>query len=98
MERISRISTHISSPTILIAGLPEESVNFWLVLKGQQWQFVKKKTNQILVCSIEKAGLVSFSGAKIVPWMELKMKRSRSHPTGVQMRKNQLHHNRVMMH
>ena len=69
-ERISCISTHISLPTIFIAEVPEESVNFLLLLKGQQWQFVKKKTNQTFVCLIEKTGLVSFSGAKIVPWME----------------------------
>ena len=69
-ERISCISTHISSPTIFIAEVPEESVNFLLLLKGEQWQFVKKKTSQTFVCLIEKAGLVSFSGAKIVPWME----------------------------
>ena len=55
MERISCISTHISSPTIFIAEVPEKSVNFWLLLKGQQWQFVRKKTNQSLVCLIEKA-------------------------------------------
>ncbi|CAH3187602.1 unnamed protein product, partial [Porites lobata] len=55
MERISCISTHISSPTIFIAEVPEESVNFWLLLKGQQWQFVRKKTNQSLVYLIKKA-------------------------------------------
>ncbi|CAH3194082.1 unnamed protein product [Porites evermanni] len=55
MERISCISTHISSPTIFIAEVPEKSVNFWLLLKGQQCQFVRKKTNQSLVCLIEKA-------------------------------------------
>ena len=31
MERISCISTHISSPTIFIAEVPEKSVNFWLL-------------------------------------------------------------------
>ena len=55
MERISCISTHISSPTIFIAEVPEKSVNFWLLLKGQQWQFVLKKTNQSLVCLVKKA-------------------------------------------
>ena len=55
MERISCISIHISSPTIFIAEAPEKSVNLWLLLKGQQWQFVRKKTSQTLVCLIEKA-------------------------------------------
>ena len=55
MERISCISTHISSPTIFIAEVPEKSVNFWLLLKGQQLQFVRKETKQSLVCLIKKA-------------------------------------------
>ena len=55
MERISCISTHISSPTIFIAEAPEESVNFWLLLKGQKWQFVRKETKQSLVCLNKKA-------------------------------------------
>ena len=55
MERISCIPTHIPSPMIFIAEVPEKSVNFWLLLKGQQWQFVRKKTNQSLVCLIKKA-------------------------------------------
>ena len=55
MERISCISTHISSPTIFIAEVPQKSVNFWLLLEGQQWQFVRKKTNQSLVCLNKKA-------------------------------------------
>ena len=55
MERISCISTHISSPTIFIAEVPEKSVNFWLLLKGQQWQFVRKETKQSLECFNKKA-------------------------------------------
>ena len=55
MERISCISNHISSPTIFIAEVPEKSVNLWLLLKGQQWRFVQKKTNQSLVDLIKKA-------------------------------------------
>ena len=55
MERISCISTHISSPTIFIAEVPEKSVNFWLLLKGQQWQFVRKETKQSLECLNKKA-------------------------------------------
>ena len=55
MERVSCISTHISSPTIFIAEVPEKSVNFWLLLKGQQLQFVRKETKQSLVCLNKKA-------------------------------------------
>ena len=55
MERISYISTHISSPTMFIAVFPEDSVKFWLLLKDQQWQFEEKETNQSLVCLIDKA-------------------------------------------
>ena len=55
MERISCISTHISSPTIFIAEVPGKAVNFWLLFKGQQLRFLQKETNQSLVCLIEKA-------------------------------------------
>ena len=55
MERVSCISTHISSPTIFIAVVPDKSVNFWLLLKGQQLQFVRKETKQSLVCLNKKA-------------------------------------------
>ena len=48
MERISCISIHISSTTILIAEVPEESGNFWLVLEGQQMAVCEKENQSDL--------------------------------------------------
>ena len=47
IERMSRISGHNSSSTIFLAE-HYETLNFWVLLKGQQYQFVRKKHNQTL--------------------------------------------------
>ena len=47
IERMSRISGHNSSSTIFLAE-HYEKLNFWVLLKGQQYQFVQKKHNQTL--------------------------------------------------
>ena len=47
IERMSRISGHNSSSTIFLAE-NYETFNFWVLLKGQQYQFVRKKHNQTL--------------------------------------------------
>ena len=47
IERISRISSHNSSSTIFLAE-SDKTLNFWVLLKGQQCQFVGKEINQTL--------------------------------------------------
>ena len=47
IERMSRISSHNSSSTIFLAEHCKR-LNFWVLLKGQQCQFVRKEINQTL--------------------------------------------------
>ena len=47
IERMSRISSHNSSSTIFLAE-HGKTLNFWVLLKGQQCQFVRKEINQTL--------------------------------------------------
>ena len=42
IERMSRISSHNSSSTIFLAEHCKR-LNFWVLLKGQQYHFVQKK-------------------------------------------------------
>ena len=54
MERITNISSLISSPTtFLVEAL--ESVHFCLLHKGQEWQFMQKKINGTLKDMTDKA-------------------------------------------
>ena len=54
MERISNISSLISSPTIFLAEA-FESVHFWLLQKDQEWKFVHKKIHLTLKDMTDKA-------------------------------------------
>ena len=47
IERISRFSSHTSSSTVFLAE-HYRTLNFWVLLKGQQCQFVQKEINQTL--------------------------------------------------
>ena len=47
IERISRFSSHTSSSTVFLAE-HYRTLNFWVLLKGQQCQFVPKEINQTL--------------------------------------------------
>ena len=47
IERISRFSSYTSSSMVFLAE-HYETLNFWVLLKGQQCQFVQKEINQTL--------------------------------------------------
>ena len=53
IERITNISSLISSPTTFIVEA-FESVFFWVRHKGQEWQFTEKKINDTLECMTNK--------------------------------------------
>ena len=54
MERITNISSLVSSPmTFLVEAF--ESVFFWVLHKGQEWQFMQKKINDTLKDMTDKA-------------------------------------------
>ena len=52
-ERITNISSLVSSPTTFLAEA-EESVHLWVLYKEQEWQFKKKKINDTLECLTNK--------------------------------------------
>ena len=52
-ERITNISSLVSSPTTFLAEA-EESVHLWVLYKEQEWQFKKKKINDTLKCLTNK--------------------------------------------
>ena len=54
MNTISAISTYISSPTVFLA-VARKSINFWVLKKGQECQFVKKEISDSLQNLIDQA-------------------------------------------
>ena len=52
-ERITNISSLVSSPTTFLAEA-EESVHLWVLYKEQEWQFKQKKINDTLECLTSK--------------------------------------------
>ena len=54
IEKITNISSLISSPTTFLAEA-FESVHFWALLKGKEWQFMQKKINDTLKDMTDKA-------------------------------------------
>jgi len=52
-EQMSSISSHSLSPTVFLWEV-SESVNFWVLLKGQQCQFARKKFNDNLTSLTHK--------------------------------------------
>ena len=53
IERITNISSFISSPTAFLVEA-FESVFFWVLHKGQEWQFTEKEINDTLECMTNK--------------------------------------------
>ena len=53
VERITNISSLVSSPTTFLAEA-FESVFFWVLHKGQEWQFTEKEINDTLECLTNK--------------------------------------------
>ena len=53
IERISKISSLVSSPTTFLVEA-FESVFFWVLLKGEEWQFTAKEINDTLECLTNK--------------------------------------------
>ena len=54
MEKINNISSLISSPTTFLAEA-KKSVHLWVLNKGQEWQFMKKKVNDTLKDMTDRA-------------------------------------------
>ena len=54
MEKITNISSLISSPTTFLAEA-KKSVHLWVLNKGQEWQFMKKKVNDTLKDMTDRA-------------------------------------------
>ena len=54
IEKITNISSLISSPTTFLAEA-FESVHFWVLHKGKEWQFMQKKINDTLKDMTDKA-------------------------------------------
>ena len=53
IERITNISSLVSSPTTFLVEA-FESVFFWVLHKGQEWQFTEKEINDTLECLTNK--------------------------------------------
>ena len=53
IERITNISSLVSSPTTFLVEA-FKSVFFWVLHKGQEWQFTAKKINDTLECMTNK--------------------------------------------
>ena len=53
-EKITNISSLISSPTTFLAEA-KKSVHLWVLNKGQEWQFMKKKVNDTLKDMTDRA-------------------------------------------
>ena len=53
IERITNVSSLVSSPTTFLVEA-FESVFFWVLHKGQEWQFTAKEINDTLECMTNK--------------------------------------------
>ena len=53
IERITNVSSLVSSPTTFLVEA-FESVFFWVLHKGQEWQFTAKEINDTLECMTKK--------------------------------------------
>ena len=94
IERITNISSLLSSPTTFLAEA-NETVHFWVMYKGQECQFMEKKINGTLKDMTDKTFeqiRATEPGAKIARWMTQTMKQLKIYPIEVKMKKNLYRH------